>query len=211
MTAPSTPPGPADSAAPLDRRARLIRWYGIGIAIGIALLVATVAWALLRNPTKTVDISSPPTSGTATAAAGPTQSAPANSPAAAPTAPGEVVNANLAFRVTGVDSAPTVTSPTDELLTKEATGEFVIVSLAIRNTGNETSYYMSNQQKLKSGSDVFEADPEASNYLGSLYEELNPGARAQTALVFDVPPGTVPDAIEVHGDAVSPGTDISLR
>jgi hypothetical protein len=200
MTAPSTAPGPADSAAPLDRRARLIRWYGIGIAIGIALLVATVAWALLRNPSRTVDLSSQQTGGTATASAGPTQ-----------TAPGEVVNANLAFRVTGVDSAPTVTSPTDELLTKEATGEFVIVLLAIRNTGNETSYYMSNQQKLKSGSDVFEADPEASNYLGSLYEELNPGAHAQTTLVFDVPPGTVPDAIEVHGDAVSPGTDIALH
>jgi hypothetical protein len=197
MTTPSTPPQPPDPAAPLDRRARLIRWYGIGVAIGIALLVATVAWALLRNPAKTVDVSSPSISGTNTAAA--------------PSAPGEVVNANLAFQVTGVDSAPTVTSPTDELLTKEATGEFVILSLVVRNTGNETSYYLSNQQKLKSGSDTFEADPEASNYLGSLYRGLNPGDQAQIALVFDVPPGTVPDAIEVHGDAVAPGTDIPLR
>jgi Domain of unknown function (DUF4352) len=211
MKTPSTPPQPAEPAAPLDRRARLIRWYAIGVAVGIVLLVATVAWALLRDPSKTVDVSSPSTSGTATAPAGQAQGAPANLPAAAPSAPGEVVNVNLAFQVTGVDSAPTVTSPADDLLTKEATGKFVIVSLVVRNTGNETSYYMSNQQKLKSGSDTFEADPEASNYLGSLYEELNPGDRAQVALVFDVPPGTVPDALEVHGDAVAPGTDLPLR
>lgn len=198
MTAPTTPPA--------GGRARLIRWYGIGVAAGVALLAAAVAWGVFGGDiTNTLDLGSPTTSSSGVATAAPT------SPGPSPTAPGEAVDANLAFTVTAVNTAATVTSATNELLSKDAGGQFIIVSLEVRNVGDETSYYLSNQQKLQSGSDSYEADAAASSYLGSLYEELSPGDEVDTVLVFDVPPGTVPDAIEVHGDAVAAGTDIPLQ
>ena len=65
-------------------------------------------------------------------------------------------------------------------------------------------------QKLKAGGTTYSIDDEATFYLDGSPAELNPGDTADVAIAFDVPPGTTPDSLELHGDPVSAGVDVPL-
>jgi hypothetical protein len=211
------PPAPAafEYAAPADDgRAKLIRNYCIAVAAGLALLVTVALWGTFHTPTP-VKMGSP--SGGITEetvdigeSIDPSSESIEDS-ADAPIAADGPVDANLQFFIDTIESTSTVTSPTNEYLTKDAQGEFIVVYLLVTNIGSEPAYYMANLQRLYVGTDAYPADPEASYYLGSSYEEIPPGGEVESALVFDVPVGSVPDALEVHGDAITEGTVVPLQ
>lgn len=82
------------------------------------------------------------------------------------------------------------------------------VHLTVTNIGSEAQHWSSGNQKLLSGGKEFESDLWETE--GSSMDELNPGLSAEAVLGFKVPPGTVPDAIELHDSMFSQGATVSL-
>ena len=116
----------------------------------------------------------------------------------------------LEFTVTGVESATTVTDPTNEFLTKNAQGEFIVVRLTVRNTSPDPATFLGTFQKLKAAGTVYSVDDQASFYVGGGFAEIPPGGQVDVGVAYDVPPGTVPESIELHADPISPGVELPL-
>jgi hypothetical protein len=214
---PPTYPGPAfESEPPKDARSKLITQYGIGVGVGLVLVIATAVWAATASPNSNdITLSSPATTSSSTA---PTTTTAKTTSSESPTetalpagSPEEGVTPDISFLITNVDSATTITSPDNEYLTKDAQGEFIIVTMDVTDTGTETANYSASLQKLLSGGTSFEPDLEASYYLGSVFEQLAPGDQITATIVYDVPPGTVPDGIELHGDGIGPGITVPFQ
>jgi hypothetical protein len=214
---PPSYPGPAfGSEPPKDARSKLITQYGIGVGVGLVLVIATAVWAATASPNSNdITLSSPATTTSSTA---PTTTTEKTTSSESPTetalpagSPEEGVTPDISFLITAVDSAPTITSPDNEYLTKDAQGEFIIVTMDVTDTGTETANYSASLQKLLSGGTAFEPDLEASYYLGSVFEQLAPGDQITATIVYDVPPGTVPDGIELHGDGIGPGITVPFQ
>lgn len=87
-------------------------------------------------------------------------------------------------------------------------GGVINVHLQVTNIGNEAQYFSSGNQKLLAGGKTFESDMWESS--GTTMDELNPGLSAQGVLAFKVPPGTVPDAVELHDSMFSQGAKVNL-
>ncbi len=215
VAAPIFEPPPYAPDPPEDARSTLIKQYSIGVGVGLVLVVATAVWALTATPdSNTIQLGSPATSTTSTTATSTATKSETSS--AAPTTepvpvPEDGVTPDITFLITAVDSATSVTSPNNEYLTKEAQGEFIIVTMEVTNTGTQPATYVANLQKLLSAGTAYESDPEATFYLGSPYEELAPGDKINATIVYDVPPGTVPDGIELHGDTIGPGITVPFQ
>jgi Domain of unknown function (DUF4352)/Protein of unknown function (DUF2510) len=214
---PPSYPGPAfESEPPRDARSKLIMQYGIGVGVGLVLVIATAVWAATASPNSNdITLSSPATTTGSTA---PTTTTEKTTSSESPTetalpagSPEQGVTPDISFLITAVDSATTITSPDNEYLTKDAQGEFIIVTMDVTDTGTETANYSASLQKLLSGGTAFEPDLEASYYLGSAFEQLAPGDQITATIVYDVPPGTVPDGIELHGDGIGPGITVPFQ
>ncbi|WP_099025272.1 DUF4352 domain-containing protein [Mycolicibacterium palauense] len=213
------PTPPASGPPGTDPRRQLLLRYGIGVAAGLALLVATVLWAATNGPAEGTITVSPPTVRTPDAAGDP-----AGDPGTVPTTTEDVgasrdegsdedrtVSGDLAFTLIEFTTADAVTSGENEYLTKDAVGEFVVVGLAVTNIGENTAHLMAQLQKLRADGTVYDYDPAASYFMGDIYAEIEPGGDAEIYLAYDVPPGTEPDAIEVHGSPLAPEAVLPLR
>ena len=140
---------------------------------------------------------------------------------AAPAAPAEstqpgigvpVRDGKFEFVVTAI--APPVATVGSEYLTQTAQGEFVQVTMSVRNIGDRAqSLDASSQKLLDADGKQYSVDSLATAYLdeGIGYEQINPGNALDTTVVFDVPVGTVPAEIELHDSAFSGGTTVALR
>ncbi|MGB0972922.1 MAG: DUF4352 domain-containing protein [Mycobacterium sp.] len=115
----------------------------------------------------------------------------------------------LAFSVDSVEFTPTVSSA-DFPIEKTAAGEFAVVHMEVTNTSDEPVTFLGTFQKLMADSTVYSIDDVATFYTGGSLVELDPGDRADIALVFDVPPGTDPETIELHADPLGPGVELPL-
>jgi hypothetical protein len=117
------------------------------------------------------------------------------------------------FVVNGLDCSATELG--SQYLGTKAQGQFCIVDLTVSNTGNKPqSFFGDNAKLFNSEKQEFSADSEAAIYLedsSSLYEEINPGNTLNSKVVFDVPAGTTPTAIELHDSAFSGGVTVDLQ
>jgi hypothetical protein len=117
------------------------------------------------------------------------------------------------FVVNGVDCSATEIG--SEYMNTTAQGQFCMVDVTISNTGNEAqSFFGDNAKLFNAEGQEFSADSEAAIYLedsSSLYEEINPGNTLNSKVIFDVPSGTVPTAIELHDSAFSGGVTVDLQ
>ncbi|GAA4736859.1 DUF4352 domain-containing protein [Modestobacter marinus] len=117
------------------------------------------------------------------------------------------------FVVNGVDCSATEIG--NEYLGTTAQGQFCVVDVTISNIGDEAqSFFGDNAKLFNAEGQEFSADSEAAIYLedsGSLYEEINPGNSLNSKVIFDVPAGTVPTAIELHDSAFSGGVTVDLQ
>ena len=132
-----------------------------------------------------------------------------SAPAAADPGIGQPVSdGKLEFTVTKMDRSKTAGDPSNEFLQETAQGEFINVHLTVRNTGNEGQTFFSSNQKLIVGGKQFDA----ASILGVKgdNQNINPGLSIDTVVSFDVPPGSVPEAIDVHDSALSGGAKIKL-
>ena len=119
-----------------------------------------------------------------------------------------VSDGKLQFTVTSVDRSKVAGDPTNQFMQETAQGEFVNVHLSVKNTGNEAQSYWSGNQKLIVGGKQFDA----ASILGAPGDgdNINPGLGLDTVVSFDVPPGSIPESIELHDSAFSGGALVNL-
>lgn len=177
----------------------------------MAVLVVAVVYAVFNHkhhtvqaspgPSSTSKSATPTTSGSETIT---TSESPTSVPSAA-----AVTDGNFSFQVTDVETAPSVNSQ-DTPAQKTAQGQFLIVHMTVTNTGAMSATFLGTLQKLKAAGTMYSIDDEATLYLHGATADTNPGDSAEVAVAFDVPPGTKPEAIELHGDPTSPGVEVPL-
>jgi len=204
-------------SAPADNK-KLIVWFSAACAGLLAVLILVVVYALFLHDPGTTQIASPTTAPTETATEEPTTETSAPGWGSEPTAPptetqapagGESVDGPLAFTLTGVETGNTVTS-TEAPVEKTAQGEYVVVRLTVHNTGEAPAQFLGTLQRLHAGGTTYNIDDEATFYVGGGFVEIPPGGEAVVGVAFDVPPGTVGEAIELHFDPLSPGIQLPL-
>jgi Domain of unknown function (DUF4352) len=125
----------------------------------------------------------------------------------------QVQDGSLTFTVTDVQSG--VQALGDSFLRTEAQGMFVLVHVTITNVGSESTTFMgANQTLLDSQGREFTADSSAAVMnvpdSQSFFTPINPGNSVEGVLVFDVPEGLSPAAIELHESMFSSGTLVYL-
>jgi uncharacterized protein DUF4352 len=159
--------------------------------------------------------------------------APTAPPLAAPTVPGiataeqstdssatapvagvgeQVQDGSFAFTVTKLETRESLGSG---FLTSEAEGSYVLVHVTVTNVGTEAATFSdSNQTLLDADRREYSADSgTAVMYLpGSeaFLNQINPGNSVDGVLVFDVPEGLAPAAIELRESLFSDGATVSL-
>lgn len=119
------------------------------------------------------------------------------------------------FVVTGVESGVSEVGE-NEFLTEQAQGQFVIVTMTVKNIGDKSQSFSPSEQKLKdSDGRTFETDSSAQIALGgtdiAVWDKVNPGNTVTVKLVFDMPSGAEPASLELHDSMFSGGVTVDLR
>lgn len=135
-----------------------------------------------------------------------------------PKAPGlntPVRDGKFEFVVTGVQAGLAEVGD-NPYLAKKAQGQFVIVSMTVKNIGTKPQSFDPSSQKLKDAQGrTFESDSMAQIALGDsdvpVWDNINPGNTVQVKVVFDMPEGAVPATIELHDSMFSGGADVALK
>lgn len=218
-------PEPTPAAEPVttpanDNRSVLLK-YGAACAALLVVLVGLTIYAFLIERPPEVQLSTPADRNTTTVprdtaptggwGAGATPETLTAAPTTeAPVGPaGEATDGPLSFAVHGLDIGPTVVM-SDAPIEKIAEGEFIVVHMTVTNVGTEAESFVGMFQTLRAGGTTYPLADEATAYLGGTAAELAPGASADVSLAFDVPPGTVPEAIELHAEPGTPGVQVPL-
>ncbi len=199
------PPAGTEPQAPVDNR-KLVMGFGGAVAGLLLVLILAAVYAFVIHKPDTVQLSSPTTETSTTTVEETTTSDEATSTEAATPPPlAGAVDGPLTFSVTGVESGTTVTDSANEFLTKDAQGEFIVVRLTVQNTSPDPGQFLGTFQKLNAGGQAYTIDDEATFYVGGGLVDIPPGGQVDVGLAYDVPPGTVPESVELHADPMSPG------
>ncbi|WP_454163073.1 DUF4352 domain-containing protein [Gordonia iterans] len=119
------------------------------------------------------------------------------------------------FVVTGVESGVSEVGD-NEFLTEKAQGQFVIVTMTVKNIGDKSQSFSPSEQKLKdTDGRTFETDSSAQIALGgtdiAVWDKVNPGNTVTVKLVYDMPSGAKPATLELHDSMFSGGVTVDLR
>jgi hypothetical protein len=119
------------------------------------------------------------------------------------------------FTVSGVECG--VEQVGSEFLNETAQGQFCLVTMSVKNIGNEAQLFDSSSQKgiTNTGAKV-DANGAASLYANeeaqSFLESINPGnSLKDVVIVFDIAPDQNLDAVELHDSPFSGGVTVSLK
>jgi hypothetical protein len=129
-----------------------------------------------------------------------------NSPAAVASLGREVRDGNFAFTVTRFDShLPRIRDHIPH-------GQYVAVIMTVKNLSNHPETFVGADQRLKDIAGMaYSTDTAADATLNDqIPPEIEPGYQVQLASVFDVPPDTVPESLELHDSASSAGATVNL-
>ena len=124
-----------------------------------------------------------------------------------------VVDGKFTFTVTKVECGkPTI--GTSSYLTKEAQGQFCLVSMTVKNTGDKAQYLSSSGQKaFNDKGQQYSADGAAAMYLdksNTFLEQINPGNSVNGIVVFDIPKDAKLAKLELHDSVFSGGVAVAL-
>jgi hypothetical protein len=125
----------------------------------------------------------------------------------------EYRDGKFAFTVTKIKKG--VHRVGDQYLGQTAQGQFVLVSVTVRNIGNEARTFDNSSQKLTdSQGRGFDADGQATIAMGeqsnAFLKDINPGNGVKGILIFDVPQGVKLKSLELHDSPFSGGVTIPL-
>ena len=116
------------------------------------------------------------------------------------------------FQVLDMTRAPTAGNPSNEFEIAKAQGEFIILTMSVRNIGDQPqSYFGQNQKLFDTSGRQYGVSSEASMWLNTdVTGDINPGNSIQVKEAFDVPPGTTPAEVELHDSMFSGGVKVGL-
>lgn len=96
----------------------------------------------------------------------------------------------------------------------KAKGEFCVAEMTVENTGDEAVLMSASSQYLYIGEKQYEADSDSifadKRAEAFFLENINPGLSVDGAVVWDVPPGSSPDRLELHDSPFSGGVTVNL-
>ena len=104
------------------------------------------------------------------------------------------------FEVTVTNVEKGVSHIGNDVLGKDATGQYVIVDVTVKNTGKEAAGFAESEQKLVDTEGRQHSVSGDSLYLGDasmIYEKVNPGNTVTGKLLYDVPADAVPSKLEL--------------
>ena len=181
----------------------------IGLGVGGVVIAAAALGSIGDSDTKKTSSSSSSrasASSTFKADAPPapkTSSAPKTREIAAPGS--AVRDGKFEFEVLGVGRSPSKKGIFEPELAK---GEFFIVTLRVTNIGDKARSYSASAQHLIINGNKYDASSSISDE--TWREDINPGLSIDAQVMFDIPPGAVPEAIEVHDSTFSGGALLGL-
>lgn len=119
------------------------------------------------------------------------------------------------FIVKGVECGKT-TIGTNQYLTKNAQGQFCLMTINVKNVGNEAQgFFGSNQKLLNAQNQQYAADDAAGVYVdqnySTLFSNINPGNSVEGVIVFDIPKDQTPVTAQLHDSAFSGGVKVNLQ
>ena len=113
------------------------------------------------------------------------------------------------FTVKGVECGKP--SVGEGIVAVKAQGVFCVVSLSVKNIGDEAqSMSSSNQYLYNSEGQQYSATSTFSLENDLLYQSINPGNMVDGVILFDVTPGMSPSSIELHDGIFSDGVKVEL-
>lgn len=140
------------------------------------------------------------------------------SPTGSDEAPGIGAAANdgqFQFTVTKMETG--IESVGSAYLGEKAQGQFVILHMTVKNTGDEAQYFSESEQVLTDAQGrKHKTDSAASLYYEdkndlALGEEINPGNEVSGVLIYDIPKDAKPVSVELHDSAFSDGVTVTLK
>lgn len=216
---PAAPAFGAPTAGPSNGNRSLLIRYGAACAALFVVLIGLAVYGFLIKKDPEVQLSTPggseitteasPDSGPGSWGEPTTTAAESPTAATAPASAGEATDGPLSFTVNGMEIGPTV-AMTDAPIEKTAVGEFIVLHMNVANPGPERSTFIATFQTLHAGGTTYQVDDGATAYLGGTFADLPPGASQVVSIAFDVPPGTVPEFIELHVDPTTAGVQVPL-
>ncbi|MEU4422984.1 DUF4352 domain-containing protein [Actinoplanes sp. NPDC024001] len=117
------------------------------------------------------------------------------------------------FTVTKLDCSKS--SVGKSVLAQKAQGTYCIVSLTVKNIGEEAQTFDGTSQKAYDAAGTQYSNDSAAELAlagdaSTFLEQINPGNQVKGQLVYDVPKGTELTAIELHDSFLSGGVKIPL-
>jgi len=129
---------------------------------------------------------------------------------------GEAANdGKFAFTVSSIQCGKT-TVGSSQYLTKTAQGQFCLLSVSVKNVGDQAqSLFSANQKLLNAQNQEYAADDTATMYQApsgtSWYSSINPGNSVSGQIVFDIPKDQTPVKAELHDSTFSNEIVINLQ
>lgn len=123
-----------------------------------------------------------------------------------------VKSGKFQFTVTDVKNGVHHVGPSD--FGKDADGQFIVVSIKVKNIGDSAETFMGEDEKLidKSGKE-YSTDTEAGIYIkgnDTFLDDINPGNTAKGKLAYDVPKKVHPQTIRFSGSIFAKTVDVKL-
>jgi hypothetical protein len=103
----------------------------------------------------------------------------------------------------------------DQYLSTTAQGKFCLVTLTVKNVGDEAQLFDSSSQKaLDASSTAYDADGGAAMYVNKNAEtflnNINPGNQVKGVIPFDVPKSVTITTLELHDSPFSGGVKVKV-
>lgn len=198
---PAPPPGvgqPAKAVPQKKSDKKLI--LGVGAVAVILIAIASTSGNDKKTVAESNTAASVPSTSSATAPAKPKPTGPVVAPAGS-----SVRDGKFEFQVLDVDRSA---SKEGIFNPEQAKGEFFVVKLRVTNIGDDARTFWASNQKLIVNGNKYEASSSLSD--DGFRQDINPGLSINTKVMFDVPPGAVPEAIVCHDSAFSGGAQLAL-
>jgi len=117
------------------------------------------------------------------------------------------------FTVSKMDCSKTKVG--DQYLNAKAQGKFCLVTLTVRNIGDDAQLFDASSQKaLDADGTVYDADGGAAMYVNKNAEtflnNINPGNQVKGVIPFDVPKNITVTTLELHDSSFSDGVKVKV-
>lgn len=208
---PSSPFGPT-AQIPQPPKPGLSTGLKIGLGVGGVALAMVALGSIGDNDAKKSGTSSSSSRVSSPTPQAETPSVPKTKEVAP--AGSAVRDGKFEFAVVDVSTAKTVGAPDGNPYMQEtAQGTFLVVTLNVTNIGDEPqSFFVTNQKLIDSQGRQYEPSSKADLYMNedALGTDINPGNSIKVKAAFDVAPGIVASALELHDSMFSGGVSVAL-